>query len=367
MKIKILNIVGARPQFIKAAAISHEIKKRKNIKEVIIHSGQHYDTNMSKSIWIQLFKKPPNYLLKSGAKNEINMITYIMQKIFPIMIKELPDWILVYGDTSTTIAAALVARKLNIRVAHIEAGVRNFDDFMPEEINRYITDRISTINFCVTKIGFLNLKKEGFMSNNINSKSYIVGDVMLDVYKGTKPKLNFINKILSQFKIISNNYILITIHRSSNVDNKKNLSQIIKALNYLSKFNQLVFLVHPRTQKMIDKFRVKCNFELHKPLPYKESISLILKSKFVITDSGGVVREAYFSKKQSLVILEKPVWPELCINNYSINTPPESSKIIKSFKKLTKFKVTSYKKIFGSGDAAKKIINKLIINNNKII
>jgi UDP-GlcNAc3NAcA epimerase len=359
IKYKILTIIGARPQFIKSAAVSKEIHKIKNFSEIIVHTGQHYDKSMSEVFFSQLGMSTPKYHLKTGGKSHNEMIGLIILEVDKIIKKEKPSLLLVYGDTNSTLAGAIAAKKHNIPIAHVEAGVRNFDEFMPEEVNRYITDRISNLNFCVTKTGKNNLINEGFNKSNISSKLIISGDVMYDIFLETYKKVS--EKIYPNFSknIINSNFILCTIHRASNVDNPKILKEIIESLNIIHKEIKVIMLVHPRTKNIIDQNKINTNYITLNPIGYEETLFALSKCKYVITDSGGLVREAYFAQKKSLFILSKPVWPEINEENCSINVSPKTSSILLSFSKLKVLNSSFKNKIFGKGNASSVIVKEI--------
>jgi UDP-GlcNAc3NAcA epimerase len=282
------------------------------------------------------------------------MLSKILQKLDIIYEKEKPDGVIVYGDTNSSLSAAICAKKRNIPLFHIESGVRNYDENMPEESNRYLIDRISNINFCATELNVKNLINEGFNSDTINSKIVKSGDVMYDLFKQSKN--NQKSKIISKKK----DFILCTIHRESNVEEKDYLKNIIMALNELSKSTPVILISHPRTKKKIFKRNLICNFDVIDPIDYQEMITYLISCKYVITDSGGLVREAYFAKKKSLFILDNPVWPEIISQKYCINVPPNKIKILKSLKKLSKNKGAYKEKIFGNGYASSIIVKKII-------
>ena len=355
---KIITIVGARPQFIKSAIVSKYLSKKKNLTEIIVHTGQHFNENMSKIFFKQLNLLKPKYLLKTGRKSHNKMISKIISEVDRIIDQEKPSLILVYGDTNSTLAGALAAKKANIKIAHVEAGVRNFDELMPEEVNRYITDRISNLNFCVTHENIENLKNEGFGNVIPYSKVILSGDVMYYIFLKKYKNINKKYKYFSE-KIVSNEFILCTIHRASNVDEPKTLKAIIKSLNIINKKIPVVFLIHPRTKIRLKKNNIKLEAIIKNPLGYEETLFYLMNCKFLITDSGGLCREAYFAEKKSVFIYEKPVWPEITAAGCSISAIPKLRNILEAFDKLKTLKGTFKKKIFGKGNAASIIVNNI--------
>lgn len=366
-KIKLLTVIGARPQIMKSAVLSKAIDKSSDFTEILVHTGQHYDRSMSSSIMSELFDRKLNYKFKSGGRDEISMTAYMIEKLKNIIKKEKPEYLVVFGDTTSTLAAALAGKKMLIPVIHIESGVRNYDNNMPEEFNRIVVDRISDINICATNQSLINLKKENFGTKQIPCSIAFCGDLMLDCYNHFKSNLHnddFLNLPLRKF--INKDFIFCTIHRQSNVDNKKNLENIVEALNQISDQIPVILPLHHRTRKRIKQYGLKLRCNVIQPITYFETVKFLKKCKFVITDSGGLVREAFFSKKLSICILEKTMWPEINHLNASIGCRPKSREIIKNFCELSKMRPNFKKKIFGTGNASKKIL-KLIKSHYKKI
>ena len=295
---KIITIIGARPQFIKASVLSRLILKDSKLNEIIIHTGQHYDRNMSKIFFEEMNIPNPKYNLGIKSNFHGEMTGLMMSEIEKIVLKESPDCILVYGDTNSTLAGALVASKLKIKLVHVEAGLRSFNNAMPEEINRIITDRVSDILFCPSENAILNLKKEGF--DNFQEKKIInTGDIMFDA-------LNYYsNRLIENNKNIGEEFILCTFHRAENTDNVKNLLTILESINEIGKKIKIIFPIHPRTKLKIEMININykleySNIDFYDPFGYLEMISHIKNCKYVITDSGGLQKEAFFMKKNVL-------------------------------------------------------------------
>lgn len=301
--MKIATIIGARPQFVKAAAVSRVIKNTESVEEIIIHTGQHYDVNMSDVFFEEMDIPKPDYNLNINGMGHGAMTGQMLEKIEEVLLSEKPDWVLVYGDTNSTLAGALAAKKLHIKVAHVEAGLRSFNMNMPEEINRILTDRISDVLFCPTSTAVDNLKKEGY--ENIDTKIINVGDVMLDValfYKerATKPK----DSLPEQF-------VLCTVHRAENTDDVDRLKSIFESLEIISKTTPVVLPLHPRTKSKL--ISIDYDFDNSKikfinPVGYFEMIWLLQNCSFVMTDSGGLQKEAFFFKKQCITLRDETEW-----------------------------------------------------------
>ena len=322
--MKILTILGARPQFIKAGSVSREIRRQKeegrSIEEVIVHTGQHYDANMSDIFFDEMQIPKPNYFLGIGGKSHGAMTGQMIEKIEEVALKVNPDWIMVYGDTNSTLAGAIVASKLHIKLAHIEAGLRSFNMKMPEEVNRILTDRVSTILFCPTDRAMKNLKAEGFEveeegrsektegRNSCFGRVVKVGDVMQDgamFYKNISTKL-------STFNLQPSNFILCTIHRAENTDDETRLRSIFEALNEIAKEKQIILPLHPRTKKLLPSTLIlHPNIKLIDPVGYLEMVWLIDNCDLVMTDSGGLQKEAYFFEKQCITLRDETEWVEL--------------------------------------------------------
>ena len=350
--MKILTIIGARPQFIKAGTVSREIAKHSEIEEIILHTGQHYDSNMSDIFFDEMKIPKPNYFLGIGGKTHGAMTGQMIEKIEEVALTENPDWIMVYGDTNSTLAGAIVATKLHIKLAHIEAGLRSFNMQMPEEVNRILTDRVSNILFCPTDTAVENLKKEGF--DNFECTIIKSGDVMLDgaiFYKDLAKKPNY---------NISNDYILCTVHRAENTDNKDRLAEIFKALNTIAKDRQIILPLHPRTKKVLKDLNIDIsNLMIIEPVGYLEMVWLIANSCLVITDSGGLQKEAYFFNKFCITLRDETEWIELVDNKINILVGANREKIIEAVER-SQFVEQEGLNLYGTGNASEIIINNLL-------
>ncbi|PSM52611.1 UDP-N-acetylglucosamine 2-epimerase [Campylobacter blaseri] len=356
--MKILTILGARPQFIKAGSVSRQISKYNDIKEVIVHTGQHYDTNMSDIFFDEMKIKKPDYFLGIGGKSHGAMTGQMIEKIEEVAIKENPDFIIVYGDTNSTLAGAIVSSKLHIKLVHIEAGLRSFNMQMPEEVNRILTDRVSNLLFCPTDTAVKNLKNENFPFNTLNFRQeiYKVGDVMQD---GAMFYRNFATKPSYDIK---SDYILCTIHRAENTDDVKKLTNIFESLNQISKDIQIILPLHPRTKKMLTNLNINThNLTIIEPVGYLEMVWLIDNCSFVMTDSGGLQKEAYFFKKPCITLRDETEWVELVECGANTLTGANKEKIINAYKNVVKFKDENLPlNLYGGGKASENIVKELL-------
>jgi len=349
--MKILTILGARPQFIKAAALSAEIAKYNDIQEIIIHTGQHFDANMSDVFFDEMGIPKPDYNLGINSLSHGAMTGRMLEKIEELILLEKPDWVVVYGDTNSTIAGALAAKKLHVKVAHIEAGLRSFDMKMPEEINRILTDQISDVLFCPTETAIQNLKDEGF----INKKIKIIqsGDIMFDSVLLFKQKMK-----APEFEL-PEKFVLATVHRQENTDNLERLKKIMQALNRLHEEGQQIILpLHPRTQNILKKEKISLNFEPVSPVGYLEMLYLLEHAQFVITDSGGLQKEAYFFQKYCVTLRDTTEWIELV--EHGVNTLIDFDRdIYTQIKEVVQKEVKMKDGLYGKGNTAEIIVNEL--------
>lgn len=350
--MKLLTIIGARPQFIKASALSRALSNYENLQEVTVHTGQHYDENMSDVFFRELSMPVPSYNLNINGGGHGEMTGTMMQKLEPILLKEKPDWVVVYGDTNSTLAGSLTAVKLHIPVAHVEAGLRSFNNKMPEEINRILTDRVSSLLFCPSDNAVKNLHLEGF--DNYNAAIHQVGDIMYDSALFCAEVAKRQSKILESYSLKNNGYILCTIHRAENTDDPKRLSNIIEALNEINKQVPVIVPLHPRTKKLISLNNITPEFIITAPVGYFDMIQLIQNSRAVMTDSGGLQKEAFFFKKHCLIMRDETEWPELVEfkNNFIVGT--DKNKIIQALFALPK-NWNNHNNPYGSGNTAQLI------------
>jgi UDP-GlcNAc3NAcA epimerase len=379
--IRIFNIVGARPQIIKAAALSRKIKFNysQEIEDIILHTGQHYDIKMSEVFFKEMDIPNPRYNLNIGSASHGKQTAAMISDLEVVLEREKPDYIVIYGDTNSTLAAAIVGSKMNIPIVHIEAGMRSFNKLMPEEVNRILSDHVSTLLFTPTKTGLNNLKNEGFnMNNNLpfnmdNPGIFHCGDIMYDnalFYKSiTKSYTHFLNKS----GITRNEYALVTLHRPINTDIKERLNEIFSALYEISVKKQMTLFLplHPRTKKNLESLLEKSlynsilsdkNFIIAEPVSFLEMIVLESNAAIIITDSGGVQKEAYFYKKPSIILRAETEWVELVDCGAAKLVDADKNKIMNAFDYYSNSKPLKYPDIFGNGDAAGFICDIMIKN-----
>jgi UDP-GlcNAc3NAcA epimerase len=357
--MKIVTVIGARPQFIKAAALSTKIAEYDNIEEIIVHTGQHFDKNMSDIFFEELKIPNPKYNLEINSLPHGAMTGRMLESIENILIQEKPNLLLVYGDTNSTLAGALAAQKLHVAVAHVEAGLRSYNDKMPEEINRVLTDRLSTYLFCPTNQSKINLNSEGIQQRN-NTKIIVTGDIMQD-------SMNLFKKFS---KTPDNNlpqkFILATLHRQENTDDSNRLQQIVSAYDQIGSEIPVVLPLHPRTKKIIENSNNinfnKENIIVIPPVSYWTMLWLLNKASLVITDSGGLQKEAYFNKKFCITTRDETEWKELVTIGVNYVTSANKTKILDAFSELKNKKFEVPIDIYGKGNAAKVILENLLIN-----
>jgi len=356
--VKILTVVGARPQFIKASVVSAEILKHKDIEEIIVHTGQHFDEKMSDVFFDQLNLPQPKYRLNINQLYHGAMTGRMMEEIEKIILIEHPDYLMVYGDTNSTLAGALAAKKLGVKVVHVEAGLRSFNIKMPEEVNRILTDRISDVLFCPTDTSVSNLKNEGF--EYFNCEIIKNGDVMYDACLmlkeyAVKPNCDIPGK-----------YALATVHRAENTDDKTNLNNIFSSFIEISETIPIVIPIHPRTIQLLEKNCISYqskNIFIISPVSYLEMLYLLHHSSFVLTDSGGLQKEAYFLRKYCFILRNETEWVELTKSKASFLVSNKKASIVNAFHRLDYLcNLANFDlEYFGNGNASKMIIESLIV------
>lgn len=352
--MKIITIVGARPQFVKAAVVSRAFRHyAPDVTEIILHTGQHYDSDMSRIFFEELDIPDPNYNLAIGGGTHGQNTGRMIEQIEPILLEEKPDWVLVYGDTDSTLSGALAAAKLHIPVAHVEAGLRSFNRKMPEELNRVLTDHLSDLLLTPTEIATANLSKEGITGDNVRQ----IGDVMYDATLYYKDKAKKPEGIPAE-----TNFVLCTIHRAENTDDSQRLSSIIKAINEIAKETAVVLPLHPRTRQLLSEGSYDTNnMTLINPVGYLEMIWLLTNCRLVITDSGGLQKEASFFNKPCLTTRDETEWVELVESGMNTLVGADNKKIIESALPYLNKKVRlPDHSFYGTGNAGLGVVTSLI-------
>jgi len=361
-KVNIALILGARPQIIKSMPLIHLLNDDTQVKLSVIHTGQHYDYEMTKVFFEEFSLPEPTVNLEVGSGSHAQQTAKIMSRLEPVLLEQKPDLVLVPGDTNSTLAGALTAAKLDIPVAHIEAGARSYDNRMPEEINRRLTDHCSTMLFTATKVCSQNLLKEGVSKDRIN----LVGDTMYDVLLQQLPKAEK-TTILDQLNVKTQAYALLTLHRQENVDSPENLEKIVDAIVRLKKL-VVIFPVHPRTRKQLCSFNLNTKLEEQKhvkliePVSYLENINLIKNARLVMTDSGGVQKEAFWLKTPCITLRENTEWMETVQLGANYLLDSNTAQIVKTAEEIIGNTEALSKKLeklpnpFGDGHASQKIL-----------
>lgn len=356
--MKILTVVGARPQFIKAAAISRVIQDLagQGVSEVMIHTGQHYDEKMSRVFFDELEIPEPKYNLGIAAGTHGEMTGRMLAGIEKVLLDERPDWLLVYGDTNSTLAGALAAAKVHVPIAHVEAGLRSFNMRMPEEVNRIVTDRISKLLFCPTDTAVENLKTEGMTDNVFN-----VGDVMYDqaLFFGEKAQHS---RVMDAYQLSPGNFILVTCHRAENTDDSARLTEIVRALEELAQQIKVVFPLHPRTRKLLDHYGLSehiKNILVTDPLPFLDMVALERSAKVILTDSGGVQKEAFFYNVPCVTMRDETEWVETVELGWNTITGASRERIVNAVWDNTPARRQSAAP-YGDGAASKRIVAEIV-------
>lgn len=348
--MKVITVLGARPQFIKAASVSRSIKKYKDIEEIIIHTGQHFDGKMSDIFFKELEIPNPKYNLGINSLSHGAMTGRMLEELEKIFLQEKPDMVIVYGDTNSTLAGALAAKKIHIPVAHIEAGLRSFNMKMPEEINRILVDQISDLLFCPTTTALKHLQNEGFAKKK-DVSLIVCGDVMYD-------SALFASKDLKD--IAQEPYALVTIHREDNTTGE-NLDKVLETLNALAQKIKIIFPVHPRTKSQMrsSKIVLDKNVNLIDPVSYFEMIKLLKGSQIVVTDSGGLQKEAYFLKKPCITLRDETEWTELTNAGVNILCGIDKDKTLSAFDHFVNTQKDFSSNFYGQGNSSDLIAEKI--------
>ncbi len=347
--MRILTVIGARPQFVKAASVSRQL--RKHNEEILLHTGQHYDDNMSDSFFRDLKIPEPDFNLNVGSGNHGNQTGEMLKGIEVILLREEPDLVLLYGDTNSTISGSLASVKLHIPVAHIESGLRSFNRYMPEEINRVVTDHLSSILFAPTDIAVKNLKMEGIAQERI----FRTGDVMYDAFLFAKKNLDLLH-ILNKYKLIENEYVLSTVHRPENTDSKEDLQNLFNGLNGSPK--RVILPLHPRTKFCMERYSFNEemweNIQFIEPAGYLDFIGLEIGAWKIATDSGGIQKEAYLAGKPCITLRKQTEWLETVQAGWNVITSNDTELIID---KLNNFNPKGVRDcLYGDGKTSEEIL-----------
>lgn len=374
--MKIVTIIGARPQIIKAAALSRAIKNHyaDRIEEIIVHTGQHYDENMSQVFFDELNIPRPDYNLHVGSASHGVQTARMTEGIEEILLKEKPDFIVLYGDTNSTLAGAVAAAKIHVPIAHIEAGLRSFNKAMPEEINRIVCDHCSTLLFSPTVAGYENLKREGFVMDNAgpytidNPKVFHCGDIMYDNSLYFSSIASQKTDLIHRLDLDGKPFVLATIHRNANTDDPERLTSIFKSIVKISEEMTVVLPLHPRTAKLLktnvpeqlqEAIHNNPNLKLIEPVSFIEMIELERNAQLVMTDSGGVQKESYFFAKPCIILRPETEWVEIVETGNAILVDADENRIMDAWMHFKSRPDTSFPPIFGDGHAAEFMLEQI--------
>lgn len=366
--MKIVTVVGARPQFIKAAAVSRAIARRGNfIDELIVHTGQHFDENMSAIFFKEMEIPQPAYHLGINTLSHGAMTGRMLEAIETVLVEEQPDAVLVYGDTNSTLAGALAAKKLCLPVVHVEAGLRSFNLQMPEEINRILTDRISDLLCCPTDTAVHNLYNEGITPNSVQ-QIVKTGDVMLDAVRYYRKQALVESKIHDRLALPEHAYVLCTLHRAENTSSAKRLEGIMRALAQIAEQRDVVLPLHPRTRQElaaagIDIAGVPSGLRIVEPVGYFDMLRLLESAKLVVTDSGGLQKEAFFFQRPCITLRDETEWSELVDGGYNLLSSADTERILDAYYLMCKAELDFNVQLYGDGNAADLIVERLATFN----
>lgn len=358
--MKLLTVVGARPQFVKLSAVAREIRRIRptfpEVQSVVVHTGQHHDQNMSKIFFDELEIEQPQHSLGIAGGSHGEMTGRMLAGIEAVMQLERPDWVVLYGDTNSTLAGALGASKLHVPIAHIEAGLRSYNRRMPEEVNRLLSDHVSTLLFCPTEQSAQNLAKEG-----ISQGVSVVGDVMFDVALSLAGRARSQTSIFAKLKLEERNYVLATVHRAENTDSPTRLKSICDALNRISKDTRVILPLHPRTQKIIGQLGFgpfDKGVTVTQPLGLLEMMRLEQSAGSILTDSGGVQKEAFFFKVPCITMRDETEWVETVHTGWNTLVGADSERILSATRAA--FAPAEWPPLYGDGNAAQRIVEALL-------
>lgn len=374
--MKIITIIGARPQIIKAAALSRAIQQHfaGKIQEIIVHTGQHYDENMSQVFFDELQIPRPDYNLHVGSASHGIQTAKMIEGIEGILLDERPDYIVLYGDTNSTLAGAIAASKLHVPIVHIEAGLRSFNKSMPEEINRIVCDHCSTLLFAPTKAGYKNLQREGFPADNEgpytpdNPKIYHCGDIMYDNSLYFSELSMQKTDVIQRLELNGSTFVLATIHRDLNTDFPRRLSAIFEAICEMANETEIVIPLHPRTSKLLkqnlqpglyEKAIGSSHIKIIPPVSFLEMTALERQAALIMTDSGGVQKESYFFRKPCIILRPETEWVEIVETGTAILADADKERILNAWRHFMEAPSLLFPEIFGNGEAAKFMLEKM--------
>lgn len=360
--MKVITVVGARPQFIKAAAVSRAMREwnrdhpRSEVEEVIVHTGQHFDHNMSQTFFDELPIPKPRHHLDIHGGGHGQMTGRMLERIEAVLLSEKPDWVLVYGDTNSTLAGALAAVKLHIPVAHVEAGLRSFNMRMPEEVNRILSDRVSSLLLCPTERAVQNLRDEG-----LTRAVHNIGDVMYDAALFHRDVALRSSRVLEQLDVQPGKYVLSTCHRAENTDDLDRLRGIVQALNQLSERMPVVLPLHPRTRQIMQAAAIRParGVKVCEPLPFLDMVRLEQSARIVLTDSGGVQKEAYFYGVPCVTMRDETEWVETVETGWNKLAGAESTSILAAVEHFLSRPLPPNLPLYGDGNAGAQVVGLL--------
>jgi UDP-GlcNAc3NAcA epimerase len=325
---RVVTVLGARPQFIKAAVVSRALRERQDVQEILVHTGQHFDSNMSEVFFTELAIPTPDHNLGIAGGSHGRQTGRMLEQVEEVLLSERPDWVLVYGDTNSTLAGALAAAKLNVPVAHVEAGLRSFNRRMPEEINRVMADHVSTVLFAPTSTAVENLHREGIGGDRVQ----LVGDVMYDSVLHYGRLAEERSRILEELGIPRGGYVLATIHRQENTEDPARLEVILQSLGAIAEDLPVVLPLHPRTRQLLDRGGAMVDtgpLRITEPLGYLDMLMLERHARLIATDSGGVQKEAYLSRVPCVTLRDETEWVELVDAGWNTLAPPTDAERVK--------------------------------------
>jgi UDP-GlcNAc3NAcA epimerase len=358
-RVKIVSVIGARPQFVKAAMLSRELRATPGVHEIVVHTGQHYDDRLSSVFFEELEMRPPDHFLGAGSGPHGAQTARMLAALEPLLVEHAPRWVVLYGDTNSTIAGALAAAKLCLPIAHVEAGLRSFNRSMPEEINRVLTDHVSDLLFAPTELAVANLRREGIAG----AKVLLTGDVMYDAALHYASVAQKGSRVLTDLNLTPHDYIVATIHRAENTAEAATLGRLCAALSAVAQSLPVIWPVHPRTRAALDHWQIQLHpaVRLLEPLGYLDMTQLLKHAALVATDSGGVQKEAFFHRVPCVTLRSETEWPELVELGWNRLAPPDDASAVTAVLEAALAASPGYEaEPYGAGDAARKMCAALV-------